>query len=66
MVKTIFKHIPNMLTMFSVFIDPILATKSWTDTFVATPEKEKKCFWLERGRNWICSWVGYQLSDRVD
>ena len=50
MVKTIFKHIWNMLTMFSVFIDPILATKSWTDTFVATPEKGKKCFWLEKGK----------------
>ena len=64
MVKTIFKHISNMLTMFSVFIDPILATKSWTDTFVATPEKEKNVF-DQRGEE-IEFVVGYQLSDRVD
>ena len=45
-----------MLTMFSVFIDPILATKSWTDTFVATPKKEKM-FLIRKGKKLNLCWV---------
>ena len=50
--------------MFSVFIDPMLATKSWTDTFVATPKKRKSVF--NQKKEEIEFVVRYQLSDRVD
>ena len=35
-----FPLISVVLTIFSVLMEPMLATKSWTDTFVALPAKK--------------------------